>query len=109
MSTSSVFVVLLLAACATQCYSYAPIRSKLIQYERFGASDDHATPLQQAWWSRHHAGHSKSPECMWLNYTRHDNVKAWEFQAQPHRHMVIKGPACGLLPVWLWVLHVGLL
>jgi hypothetical protein len=25
---------------------------------------------------------------MFLDYPRHDNLKAWEFQAQPHRHMV---------------------
>jgi hypothetical protein len=27
-------------------------------------------------------------ECMWHDYLRHDRISAWEFQAQPHRHMV---------------------
>jgi hypothetical protein len=29
-----------------------------------------------------------TPECMWLDYLRHDRTSAWEFQAQPNRHMV---------------------
>jgi hypothetical protein len=29
-----------------------------------------------------------TPECMWHDYLRHDRTSAWEFQAQPHRHMV---------------------
>eukprot|EP00879_Flechtneria_rotunda_P001435 GHRR01001588.1.p1 GENE.GHRR01001588.1~~GHRR01001588.1.p1 ORF type:complete len:584 (+),score=186.17 GHRR01001588.1:15-1766(+) len=31
---------------------------------------------------------SDRPECMWHDFMRHDNVSSWEFQAQPHRHMV---------------------
>ncbi|KAF6265402.1 hypothetical protein COO60DRAFT_1697717 [Scenedesmus sp. NREL 46B-D3] len=36
------------------------------------------------------AKHSEkdNPECMWHDYLRHDRASAWEFQAQPHRHMV---------------------
>jgi hypothetical protein len=32
----------------------------------------------------------QQPECMWEvgNYSTHDAIRAWEFQAQPHRHMV---------------------
>jgi hypothetical protein len=37
---------------------------------------------------KHKKGHTAAPECMWLNYTRHDSIRAWELQGQPHRHKV---------------------
>jgi hypothetical protein len=29
-----------------------------------------------------------TPECMWHAFLRHNRTSAWEFQAQPNRHMV---------------------
>jgi hypothetical protein len=66
------------------------------------ASAFSANPLLK-WWTgtRHHA----SSECIWLDYPKHDALKAWEFQAQPRRHMVGQETHGGTLNL-LWMVDL---
>jgi hypothetical protein len=92
----TIVLVVLLGACGTASGA-APLRG--IWLKDLLTTDPPTTSSNPAskWWTSHggstapatshHAG-DKPPECMWHDFPQHDSLKAWEFQGQPHRHMV---------------------
>lgn len=85
---------LITAACQL-CDAATPIRAQWLE-EPSKPTHTSANPLLQ-WWSALTTGHpspavtsdaKEPPECIWQDFPTHDALKAWEFQAQPRRHMV---------------------
>lgn len=89
-------VLLVLAACQLESTTAAaPIRAQWIkegyQAHPQGEVPTHSENPLLKWWTGltgHHTKTDSKPECMWLDYPRHDALKAWEIQASPRRHMV---------------------
>jgi hypothetical protein len=90
-------VLLVLAACQLESTSAAaPIRAKWIkessQAHPYGEMPTHSENPLLKWWNGLTGHHTKKtdskPECMWLDYPRHDALKAWEIQASPRRHVI---------------------
>lgn len=91
-------VLLLFSASLQLAGAATPIRAQWINSPAEVPTSS-SNPLLR-WWTAgwtskpHHA--TSDPECIWQDYPKHDALKAWEFQAQPRRHMV--SPAA---PSWL--------
>jgi hypothetical protein len=105
----SIAVLLVLAACQLGSTSAAvPIRATWIkdpsQPHPHGEVPTHSENPLLKWWTGLTGHHTKKtdskPECMWLEYPRHDALKAWEIQAAPRRHVVRR--AVTLLPAPAW-------
>lgn len=82
-------ILAVLLALGPLCASAAtPIRLNAIKStDAPHASSFSASPLVK-WWTSTTPAIARSPECMWMDYPRHDALKAWEIQGQPHRHKV---------------------
>lgn len=92
----AIAVLLALAACQLDHASAAtPIRAQWIKdpyqpQKRVEMPTQSLNPLRR-WWTALHSHDSTTDskaECIWLDYPKHDNLKAWEFQCQPRRHVV---------------------
>jgi hypothetical protein len=135
MMSKYILVCILFALAVCSCHAATPIRAQWIKFPEDAAAAaaeaprtsqltdgwmaPHGAPnpaqqqIKQApafsanpllkWWSgkRHHA----SPECIWLDYPKHDALKAWEFQAQPRRHMLSQETQGGILKL-LWMVDL---
>ena len=90
MASVAAFVLLLFVSWQLQLASAAtPIRAQWIKSPAEVPTSS-SNPLLRWWtagWTSKPAAES-DPECIWLNYPRHDALKAWELQVQPRRHMV---------------------
>jgi hypothetical protein len=90
---------LLLALITAACNpgdAATPIRAQWLKEPSQQPTHTSANPLLQ-WWSALTTRHPSTPtaavtkapaECIWQDFPTHDALKAWEFQAQPRRHVV---------------------